>query len=161
MRILAGNGNAARSILCHGVRRGEELRYFSHENVPEIVGTDLYVPPDADCRIVKWDMSKSHPAFDLRFDVIYRNSIDHVPNPIEALLAWANQLNSNPSSSIVLELDGGHGAIGSSDLDVSGLHLRNFPFYLSIEAGATLYCDSIVKSNVVPTRYFYFISRRR
>ena len=161
LRVLAGNGNAARSILCHGVRRGEELRYFSHEKVQEIVWTDLYVPPDAYCRIVKWDMNKSHSAFDLRFDVIYSNSIDHARNPIEALLVWANQLNSKPSSRIVLELDSGHGAIGSSDLDVVGFHLRNFPFYLSIEAGDTLYCDRIVPSKMVPTRYFYFISRRR
>lgn len=160
LRMLADIDNLARSILCHGVRRGEELDYFSHANVQEIVGTDLYVPPDADCRIVECDMNKSHRAFDLRFDVIYSNSIDHSLNPIETLLVWAAQLNNKPSARIVLEMDEGHGAIGSSDLDVNGLHLQNFPFYLSIETGATLYCDRIARSNIVPTRYFYFISRR-
>ena len=160
LSLLARIGNPAQSILCHGVRRGEELRYFSHANIQEIVGTDLHVPPDADSRIVKCNMSHPQQVFDLRFDVIYSNSIDHARNPIEALLVWANQLNSKPSSRIVLELDSGHGAIGSSDLDVVGFHLRNFPFYLSIEAGDTLYCDRIVKSNVLPSRYFYFISRR-
>lgn len=159
LSILANIGNPALAILCHGVRRGEELRYFSHSGIEEIVGTDLYVPPDADGRILKCNMSQPQQAFDSRFDVVYSNSIDHAQNPLNTLLVWAAQLKNKPSSRIVLELDAGHSACGSSDLDVSGLDLQRFPFYLSIESGGGLFCDRIVQSNSDPTRYFYFISR--
>lgn len=159
LSILGGIDNPAQSILCHGVRRGEELRYLSHAGIKEIVGTDLYVPSNADSRIVQCNMNEPQQVFDSRFDVIYSNSLDHAQNPVKTLLLWAVQLNNKPSSRIVLEMDAGHSACGSSDLDVSGIDLQRFPFYLSVESNGALFCDKIAKSNSCVNRYFYFISR--
>ena len=150
--------NPAQSILCHGVRRGKELKYFSQAGIKEVVGTDLYVPLGADDRIVECNMNAPQDAFDSRFDVVYSNSIDHAQNPCETLRVWASQLNNSPQARIVLELDSGHSAFGASDLDVSGLDLQRFPFYLSVASNGGLYCDRIVQSKSIPGRLFYFIA---
>lgn len=156
--ILKHIKNPAQSILCHGVRRGEELKYFSQAGMREVVGTDLYVPPGADDRIVECNMNAPQDAFDSRFDVVYSNSIDHAENPHETLRVWASQLNNHPQARIVLELDSGHGVFGASDLDVSGIDLQSFPFYLSVISNGGLYCDRVVRSKSMPGRIFYFIT---
>lgn len=153
---MAQIGNPNYSTLGHGVRRGEEIRYFSYASIEKTVGADLYVPPYADSRIVRCNMSKPHQVFDSRFDVVYHNSIDHAQNPVQTLLVWAAR---HLSARIVLELEASHRACGSSDLDVSGLDLQSFPFFLFIKSDGALYCDRIVKSTSFPVRFFYYISR--
>ena len=98
--------NPAQSILCHGVRRGEELKYFSQAGIKEVIGTDLYVPTSKEGDgIVEANMNEHQDGFNSRFDVVYSNSVNHAPKPFETLMVWATQLNHISSARIVLKMD--------------------------------------------------------
>lgn len=143
VEILRSEGVSPRSILCHGVRNGSELKFFSEAGVDEVLGTDLYVPKDQTYfgTVVQHNFSEPELNWLGKFEYVYSNSLDHALNPIETLMIWAEQIEE--SGSILLELDKTHGVGGTSDLDVSGIPLNILPFWLSRESGNRLFVKTI------------------
>lgn len=143
VHILEASGERVRSMICHGVRNGSELGFFREAGVPELMGTDLYVPTGSEAHIdvVEHDFSKPEPKWVEMFQYVYSNSLDHSLDPISTLLVWSEQIEA--SGSILLELDVTHGVGGTSDLDVTGIPLDVLPFWLSRETNNKLFVKAI------------------
>ena len=75
--------------ICHGVRTGEEVRWFAEALGCEVVGTEL---GRARKNVVKWDFNKPNSDWFNAFDFVYSNSFDHAYSPVDTMLVWQGQL---------------------------------------------------------------------
>jgi len=157
--ILQSMGVLFDAIICHGVRQGKELDFFTAQGFGRVLGTDLFVPDKVAGNIIKANFSVGRPEWIGQFDVVYSNAIDHAQNIIETIDVWGEQLKNDPRSTIVLEMDKGHGPAGSSDLDVSGINFSTFPFKVLLESKTELLVSKIERSQSYPDRYYFFLQK--
>lgn len=100
-----------KSILCHGVRFGQELELFKQTFKPrEIIGTDLVVQSSG---VVEWDFRFENPKWSGKFDLVYSNSLDHSNDPETTLRVWIEQLN--PKGHLVVNWTPWHTRLGKGD----------------------------------------------
>ena len=96
------NHNNPKHGLCHGVRQGWEVEWFSkYISGCLMMGTDIGKPVKK--YIWQHDFNKQNPDWLHKFDFIYSNSFDHAYNPAETLKIWAEQLK--PGGLLILEYD--------------------------------------------------------
>ena len=141
--------------MCHGVRRGLELEYFSAAGVTDVLGTDLYVPPGSDSKIVEHDFMLPLPERYGQFNFVYSNSVDHATNIVEVLTVWGKQLT--PVGYIGLEMDWGHGPAKSNDLDIQGIPLSIFPFWLLLNSKNSIRVQGVHRLASNPDRYLFLL----
>jgi len=115
--------------LCHGVRRGNEQRWFSEQLGIDVIGTDISDTATQFPKTVQWDFHETSPDWVGAFDFVYTNSHDHAYDPKKALDAWVGQLK--PGGALFLEHTMGHAAEGSSQLDPFGVDPHVFPFLIA------------------------------
>lgn len=87
-------------VLCHGTRRGNELKYFenflaNHSIVIDILGTDISPTATKFDKTIQWDFHKVKTEWLSNFDIIYSNSFDHSPNPMDCLKSWMSCLSTD------------------------------------------------------------------
>jgi len=88
---LRANDRQTTKFICHGARCGTEVRLFKDEfPIADVFGTDLFAK-DPSC-VIEWDFHKSKPEWLNAFDVVYSNTLDHSPEPLECLHTWISQL---------------------------------------------------------------------
>lgn len=79
-------------VICHGARDGTEVRLFC-KYLPKdakVLGTDVFAK-DETC-VIEWDYHNMKPEWAGAFDIVYSNSLDHSPKPVECLTTWLKQL---------------------------------------------------------------------
>ena len=77
-------------VLCHGARCGTELNLFQAAwPAAVLIGTDLAprVPS-----VLEWDFNQPNAEWTGKMDLVYSNSLDHSPNPLETVRTWLDQL---------------------------------------------------------------------
>jgi SAM-dependent methyltransferase len=88
-----------KTILCHGVRNGGELRMFNEVFEPDhIVGTDIsptVVNLKDEFEVYEHDFHDELSNYVNHFDLVYTNSLDHSYAPRVALSTFNNQLREN------------------------------------------------------------------
>ncbi len=122
--------------LCHGVRRGNEQRWFAEQLGVEVLGTDISQTATQFPNTVQWDFHDTNPDWLGAFDFVYTNSHDHAYDPKKALEAWIEQLR--PGGAVFLEHTMGHTSEATSELDPFGVDPHVFP-YLIAKWGAGRY----------------------
>lgn len=81
------------SILCHGVRYGQELDEFRRLCPNAAVhGTDLFRRNRDD--ITEWDFHQPNDAWLGQYNIVYSNSLDHAYDPGLCIKVWLEQLQS-------------------------------------------------------------------
>ena len=100
------------SVLCHGVRNGAEVDYFS-QYVPYVMGTDI--APSDHPAVIECDMHDRTSGY---FDMVYSNSWDHSYDPERMFRVWASQLYRG--GHIVLEHTSLHCPSHASERDPFG-----------------------------------------
>jgi hypothetical protein len=115
--------------LCHGVRRGNEQRWFSEQLGIEVLGTDISETATQFPNTVQWDFHEVNPEWVGTFDFVYTNSHDHAYDPKKALDAWVGQLR--PGGAVFLEHTMGHATDATSELDPFGVDPHVFPFLIA------------------------------
>lgn len=105
------------SVLCHGVRNGAELDYFtSRPGVRRILGTDI--APVHHPAAIQHDMHE--PLYGLDpFDMVYSNSWDHTYDPEKLFKVWAEQVATN--GCMILEHTSLHCPSHSNERDPFGV----------------------------------------
>lgn len=90
---LLGKKVNDKDVMCHGTRDGHEQKFFK-ELFPKghIQGTEISDTASKFPMTVQYDMSKQHPRWINRFDIVYSNSFDHSIDPKETLRVWHEQL---------------------------------------------------------------------
>lgn len=86
-----------KSIVCHGCRSGFEVDILQKLNPDaRVFGTDLYGKAYKYDRINfrEMDFDIVPKEWEMAFDVVYSNSIDHSRNPVKTLLAWKSELRN-------------------------------------------------------------------
>lgn len=84
-------GELPTSVLCHGVRKGEEMLSFKELFNCSVIGTDLF-PQSA--IVLEHDFRKKKRAWIGAFDMVYSNSLDHSDEPEKTLRVWLRQLSN-------------------------------------------------------------------
>ncbi len=79
------------SVLCHGTRQGFEQKYFKQILECEVLGTEISPTAKDFEDTVQWDFNKQKKDWLNRWDIVYSNSLDHSPNPIETVDIWKQQ----------------------------------------------------------------------
>lgn len=101
--------------LCHGVRRGNEQKWFSERLGIEVLGTDISDTATEFPNTVRWDFHEHNPEWLGSFDFVYTNSHDHAYDPKKAIDAWVDQLTDG--GVLVLEHSAEHSTGKSTKLD--------------------------------------------
>lgn len=86
----------ATQILCHGVRNGKELDFFTkYYPSSQITGTEISHTATQFKNVVEWDFHDVKEEWNNNFDIVYSNSWDHSYDPKKSLSAWKDQLKDN------------------------------------------------------------------
>jgi len=96
--------------LCHGVRRGEEVKLFGRWIPGAWIGTEITPELCDGVVIVHEDFSIPRPEWLGQFDVIYSNSLDHSPEPRMTVRAWLSCLS--PRGRLYVEWTPWHARLG-------------------------------------------------
>ena len=97
--------------LCHGVRHGEELDFFTKmEPDAKWIGTEIVEELCDGKRIIQADFADVLDGWLGHFDVIYTNALDHARFPEEAVSAWLSELS--PTGKLYVEWHKYHNRIG-------------------------------------------------
>lgn len=84
------------TILCHGSRNGQEVRWFGEEFPDALtLGTDISYTATKFPNQIQWDMQQENPEWIDKWDLIYTNSLDHVIDFIGTLNVICNQLSDD------------------------------------------------------------------
>lgn len=110
--IIIDNGNT--KGICHGVRTGAEVKWFSRHLGADIIGTEIGEPTQP--YIMQWDMNKPRKEWVGKFGFVFTNSHDHVYDPYSTFAVWIDQLA--PGGLLILEHSPNHEV--STDLDPFG-----------------------------------------
>jgi hypothetical protein len=126
--------------ICHGVRTGAEVDYFS-EFLPEctVYGTDIGpILNKKNCfrHDFNYPFELKEVYGTVKADFVYSNSFDHAFTPLGTLTIWAGQLNEG--GKIIIEHSSGHE--GSDALD---------PFGATVEEIIELFSVINFKTNVI------------
>ncbi len=83
---------SVKNILCHGSGNGVEVTLLK-KAFPDatVLGTDLVEWGE---ETVKWDFNKPNPKWHDNIDLLYTNSLDHSPDPVNTLGVWFDQLSA-------------------------------------------------------------------
>ena len=107
---LARHQHGAIAGLCHGAKRGAEVRLLRSAlarqgRVPEILGTDIVLEAalESNGDVVKLDFHQREVDWLHRWDFVYSNTLDHSYNPLKALRTWRQQLRSETDSFLILQ----------------------------------------------------------
>ncbi|WEZ82967.1 class I SAM-dependent methyltransferase [Rhizobium sp. 32-5/1] len=122
------NPDASRG-LCHGVRRGNEQKWFSERLGIEVIGTDISETAKDFPNTVQWDFHERNPDWVSAFDFVYTNSHDHAYDPQKAIEAWIDQLKSG--GAVFLEHTMAHSEMSANEMDPFGVDPRLLPFLIA------------------------------
>lgn len=87
VKPMAGN------ILCHGVRNGKEMTFFSsYYPHAKIQGTEISETATQFKNTIQWDFQEVKEEWIGKWDIVYSNSYDHAIKPVETLAVWRDQL---------------------------------------------------------------------
>lgn len=115
--------------LCHGVRRGNEQKWFSDRLGIDAIGTDISDTAKDFPNTVQWDFHDRNPYWVGQFDFVYTNSHDHAYDPQKAIETWLEQVNDK--GAVFLEHTMGHSEQGANELDPWGVDPRILPFLIA------------------------------
>jgi len=98
--------------LCHGVRNGNENKWFG-ELLPDcvVLGTEIGPLAEQFPKTIRWDFHEVKPEWIGAVDFIYTNSLDHAYDPERAVKNWVRCLT--PSGYCVIEAWGNAKVINS------------------------------------------------
>ncbi len=102
-----------RSILCHGVRFGGELKFFE-EAFPDakILGTEITPEACDGVRVINRDFAAPDKEWIGKIDLIYSNSYDHALDPWVVIKAWVSCLS--PGGRVYVEWTPWHNKLGTN-----------------------------------------------
>lgn len=126
---LRSEGRPLRRGLCHGVRRGNEQKWFSERLGIEVIGTDISDTAKDFPNTIQWDFHEHNPDWVGAFDFVYTNSHDHAYDPKKAIGEWVGQLSA--TGSLFLEHTMAHAESGANELDPFGVDPRYLPFLIA------------------------------
>jgi hypothetical protein len=79
--------------LCHGVRGGDEQKWFN-KYLPNSLTIGTEIGQSKAVNTVICDFNEPRKSFMRKFDFIYSNSFDHAYNPEQTINVWAEQIKS-------------------------------------------------------------------
>ncbi len=145
------------NILCHGVRNGTELQYFSNtfEGVG-VLGTEISDTATNWPNVVEWDFHDVKDEWVGQFDIIYTNSWDHAYDLELATDTWMKQLN--PNGRLILEWGDFSHAKPFSKIDCCGCSLEDLINFLNIKYEVEA---SFPVNNRPPDNLFFVIIKNK
>jgi len=126
---LKSAGRPLQRGLCHGVRRGNEQKWFSERLGIDVIGTDISETAKDFPNTVQWDFHEHNPDWVGAFDFVYTNSHDHAYDPRKAIGEWVGQISAH--GSVFLEHTMAHSETGANELDPFGVDPRFLPFLIA------------------------------
>ncbi len=115
--------------ICHGVRRGNEQRWFSEALGIPVIGTDISSTAEQFPNTVQWDFHDRKEEWVGAFDFVYTNSHDHAYDPKKAIDAWIDQLTDD--GMVFLEHTIDHSESGANEADPFGVDARILPYLIT------------------------------
>jgi len=84
--------NNIKKGICHGTRRGLEIRWFRKYLQADIIGTEISPNATNFQFTIEWDFHNVKPEWINNMDFIYSNSLDHSYDPYRCIDQWMSCL---------------------------------------------------------------------
>jgi len=127
--------------LCHGVRNGDEVRWFEDFLGIDVIGTDIS-PTIKSLGGMVWDFHDINPKWTNSFDFVYSNSLDHAYDPEKAIRAWVDSISYR--GIVIVQWTGNGSVLKCNEVDCFSASFEEYKEFFS-KCG---YFNEVVKSDI-------------
>lgn len=91
-KFIKKNISNIKNGICHGVRDGKEVLFFSRALKCSVIGTDISPTVNRFPNCIEWDFHNIKEEWINYFDFVYSNALDHSHSPEYCIYQWIKTL---------------------------------------------------------------------